>query len=277
MSAADRRWLLEQILGSAELLGYALPPHAANLLADDLAGYPREVIAKTMARVRAEHRGKLTPSAILDRIDEVAGRPSASEAWAMAVNSLDERKTVVWTVEMQDAWGVVAELARRDLIGARKAFMEAYERLVRIARDERSLPQVLVSPGWDKEHVAVAVQKAIELGYLLPERHGDELVRIGYESSDAPPPQTALQLEYRDGPDKPPVKVGGHSPAAQVVSRGFHPAIAERLAAAREALVAKPEQERLSREQKEREHQQELQARKAEAQRKVDAYKAGKP
>ncbi len=40
MSTVDRRWLLEQIMGTAELLDHALQAHVAALLADDISGYP---------------------------------------------------------------------------------------------------------------------------------------------------------------------------------------------------------------------------------------------
>lgn len=264
------RWLLQQIMGTAELLGQNLSANAAAMLAEDLAGYPQDVLAKAFSRVRDSHTGPLTPKAFLDRIDEVSGRPNASEAWAMAVNALDERKTVVWTVEMMEAWGVVSDLAQRgDLIGARMGFIQAYERLVRIARDERQMPQVQVSMGWDRELVGPAVEKAIELGYMVPSRHASELTRIGYQPSETM--RKALQLEYRNGPDRPPVKVAAlPAPAGEAVHKGFHPAIAARLAAAKQALQDKPEQVRLSREEQRRAEDEELQRRKDEAQRRVD-------
>lgn len=264
MQAADRRWILEQVMGTAELMGHMLQPHAAALLVDDLAGYPRGVIAKALNRVRSERQGRLTPKAITDRIDEVLGRPGANEAWAMAVNALDERKTVVWTVEMLDAWGVVSELAGAgDLVGARMGFIGAYERLVRMSRDERILPQVQISEGWDKDAKANAIAKAIELGYLDPARHRSEMLRVGYDGS-APAPKGTVQIAYKGDQ---PVKVSGST-----VQKGFHPAIAERLAAARSMLEAKPEQARLTREQMKRAEDEELQRRKEETQRRVEQH-----
>lgn len=268
MRTADRRWLLEQILATAELLGQEMTARTAAVFADDLAGYPQDVLAKALARVRAEHRGRLTPSAVLERIDEVAGRPSASEAWAMAVGALDERNTVVWTVEMRDAWGVVNDLAERgDLIGARMGFIQAYDRLVRIARDERALPQVEISEGWDKEAKALAITKAIELGYVDPARHSAELLRVGFDGV-LPCPTGTVQISYKGGL---PVKV-----EEVAVQKGFHPAVAARFAAARQVLAEKPEQQRLRREQEERERQALLQQAKEETQRRVDEYKEQK-
>ena len=174
MQDQDLQWLLEQLIGTAELLGQQMTPTAAAMLADDLSAYPRELLAKALARVRTEHTGRLTPKAILDRIDEVMGRPAANEAWALASRALDERETVVWTSEMDDAWALARPLAAEgDMVGARMAFIAAYERAVRTAREERRLPVVRVSMGWDAKLREVAVQKAVERG-LLSSTQGQE-------------------------------------------------------------------------------------------------------
>lgn len=167
MQDQDLQWLLEQLIGTAELLGQQMTPTAAAMLADDLSNYPRELLAKALSRVRTEHTGRLTPKAILDRIDEVMGRPAANEAWALASRALDERDTVVWTSEMDDAWAIARPLAAEgDMVGARMAFIAAYERAVRTAREERRLPEVRVSMGWDTKLREVAVQQAVERGLL---------------------------------------------------------------------------------------------------------------
>lgn len=163
-------WLIQQIVGTAELLGHEIKPSTAFMLADDLSAYPRAVLARAMQRVRSEHAGRLTPKAILDRIDEVMGRPAANEAWAVAVQALDERATVVWTEEIAQAWGAALPIASGgDLVGARMAFISTYERLVRTAREERRLPAPVVSIGWDQEARAAGVEKAVQLGYVPPD------------------------------------------------------------------------------------------------------------
>lgn len=169
LSDDDLDWLTEQIVATAELLGSDIKPTAAAMMADDLSGYPRNILAQALRRVRTEHTGRLTPKAIIDRIDEAVGRPAANEAWALAVNALDERKTVVWTDEMVQAWSVAQSVAASgDMVGARMAFISTYERLVRAARDERRLPVVTVSEGWDQSERAVAIENAVRLGHLSP-------------------------------------------------------------------------------------------------------------
>ncbi|RQO83510.1 hypothetical protein [Acidovorax sp. FJL06] len=246
----DLDWLIKQLIGTSELLGQQVSPTAAAMLADDLCCYPREVLAKAMARVRTEHTGRLTPKAILDRIDEVMGRPGANEAWAMALNALDERATVVWTSEMAEAWGVARDVAAEgDLVGARMAFISAYERLVRTARDERRLPEVTVSVGWDGELRGQAVEKAVQLGYLTKEKAAEHLPSLGFTPAFNPVALLAGKVE-------PTVDAS--------------PDVRARLAQLRDELASAPERRRLAREQQLRAEEEDLQRRKAETQRRVD-------
>lgn len=246
----DLDWLCKQLIGTSELLGQQVSPTAAAMLAEDLCCYPREVLARALSRVRTEHSGRLTPKAIIDRIDEAMGRPGANEAWAMALSALDERNTVVWTVEMSEAWGVARDIAAQgDLVGARMAFIGAYERLVRTAREERRLPEVSVSIGWDCELRAPALEKAVQLGYLPAEKAAEHMPAIGF----APGFQPIALLSGN-------VETTGDAP----------PDVRERLAKLREDLAAAPELRRLSREQERLATQEELRRRKEEIQRRVD-------
>jgi hypothetical protein len=176
MNDKDMVWLVQQIVGTAELLGQQITPTAAAMLAEDLESYPREVLAKALLRVRTEHVGKLTPKAIIDRIDESMGRPAANEAWSVAMGAMDERNTVVWTNEMAQAWSVAQPIAQaRDMVGARMAFISAYERLVRTAREDRRLPEVSVSIGWDAGLRTKAIEQAVSLGYLPQDQAAEHL------------------------------------------------------------------------------------------------------
>lgn len=250
----DLDWLIKQLIGTSELLGQQVSPAAAAMLADDLCCYPCEVLARALSRVRTEHTGRLTPKAIIDRIDEVMGRPGANEAWAMALNALDERKTVVWTVEMSEAWGVARDVAAEgDLVGARMAFIGAYDRLVRAAREERRLPEVLVSIGWDGEQRTVAIEKAVQLGYLSQDKAVEHLPALGFAPGFEP-----VALLAGD------VRMAGNAPAE----------VRARLAQLRDELAAAPAQRRVSRAQQQHIQDDDLRRRKAETQRRVDAAAA---
>ena len=127
------------------------------------------------------------PADIIRTIQEVNGTPesqwlSANEAWAIALPAVDEAATVVWTQEMAKAWAVAKPiLDAGDKIGARMAFIPAYERFVDQAKRESRTPHYEISAGWGANLRELAVQNAVTVGLLPP-----------------PPQQTALPA-----PDRP--------------------------------------------------------------------------
>jgi len=250
MNEQDLHWLVEQVVGTAELLGQPITPTAAAMLTDDLSSYPREVLARALSRVRTEHTGRLTPKAILDRIDEAMGRPGANEAWAVATTAMDERATVVWTDEMAQAWGVAQPIAEGgDMVGARMAFIAAYERLVRTAREERRMPSVTVSVGWDAAGRTAAVEKAVQLGYM-PKQQAQQYL----PAPAAAPGFNAVAL-----------LTGRMEPAADAP-----PKIRERLAQLREELAEGDRRRARERAARIAAEAADLAGRKAQAQRLVD-------
>jgi hypothetical protein len=250
----DMEWLLQQLVGTAELLGFPITPPAAAMLADDLSSYPKEVLGRALSRLRNEHTGRLTPKSILDRIDEVMGRPAANEAWALAVEAMDERATVVWTNEMSDAWLVAKSLAAEgDMVGARMAFIAAYERLVRIARDSRTPPEVSVSLGWDKDGREVALDKAVQLGRITAEAADKHRVlKLAAPAIDA---VALLEGKAVDFPGAPPD-------------------VRARLAVLRATLADRRRADEEARDRAVREEHRALQERKAEIQRQVNEHLA---
>jgi hypothetical protein len=193
-------WLTEQIVSTAEVLGHDIKATAAGMMAEDLSNYPPDVMKKAMRRVRSEHTGRLTLKAILDRVDEALGRPAANEAWAIALESLDEAKTVVWTEEMAQAWNAARPIAHAgDTVGARMAFIAAYERLVRDARDAGAAPVITVSLGWDATHRIAAVEKAEKLGYMPKAQAEAHLLEM--RAAIAPPSSQVAGLLTSNAPD----------------------------------------------------------------------------
>lgn len=207
LSDQDQTWLVRQLVATAELLGHAITPAAAAMLANDLSAYPREALARSLYRVRTEHGGKLTPKAIMDRLDEALGRLAPNEAWSLALKALDERETVVWPKEAEAAWGIAYPVAAsRDLVGARMAFLAAYERLVRTSREAREPPQMTVSVGWCPESRTKAIQEAEGRGYLLG-ANGDDCRRqaLGLSASaEDEESKGMLALGYSGHSSKPP-------------------------------------------------------------------------
>lgn len=138
-----------------------------------LSQHPFPVIEQAFsAHLRDPQNGKFAPKPahIVAQIEQAVandGRPEANEAWATAITSLDENDTVVWTGETAEAFGVARSiLDLGDKVGARMAFIDAYQRLVIAARSMRHPVQWQVSEGFDKERRRLAISTAIELGRI---------------------------------------------------------------------------------------------------------------
>ena len=160
------------ITATAEVLGQTITSEAAEMMADDLADYPADAVAGALKACRRELTGKLTLAAILQRIQAADGRPGKDEAWAIAVTTNDEFETVVLTDEIQLALAAAKPvLDVGDKIGARMAFISAYERFVGQAREDAKPVNWHVSVGFDANRRIQAVTRAVELK-RIPQEHG---------------------------------------------------------------------------------------------------------
>jgi hypothetical protein len=80
----------------------------------------------------------------------------------------DESDTAVWSEEMAGAYAVASPLLEAgDAIGARMAFKETYDRLVREAREQRKPAAWTISLGWDTDKRTTAIRNAISAGRYL--------------------------------------------------------------------------------------------------------------
>lgn len=164
LSYAETAELSMAICATAETLGQTLSAPAAKLMAEDLAEHPMDVIANALWACRREVTGKLTLAAILQRVQAADGRPGKDEAWAIAMTTNDEYETVVLTDEIQLALAAAKPvLDAGDKIGARMAFISAYERFVGQSREDAKPVNWHVSVGFDANRRIQAVTKAMEL------------------------------------------------------------------------------------------------------------------
>lgn len=139
-----------------------------------LEEYPFEAVEKAIdMHMRDPERGRWMPvpadllANIKTAVDQACGRPSADEAWAIALQASDERETVVWTDEIAEAFGVAQEiLDAGDKIGARMAFKAAYEKAAQGVRKVKWI----VSIGYDQEKRASAITEAVDKGLLTSQQ-----------------------------------------------------------------------------------------------------------
>lgn len=169
MNRDEKEKLIVSLMATAEVMGSEIKPNVALVMVDDLSGYQLADVLQALTRVRREHTGKLTLKVILEILAPAGGWISANEAWAIALPAADEAATVVWTQEMAKAWAVSKPiLDAGDKIGARMAFIPAYDRFVDQAKRESRTPHYEISAGWDANLRELAVQNAVTAG-LLPE------------------------------------------------------------------------------------------------------------
>ncbi len=183
---------------------------------------------------------------IVDRLKGLWFSPE--EAWAHASKALDEAETIVWTVEASRAFADVRHmLADGDKIGARLAFLKAYERYVAEAVEERRSPVFLVSLGHDKTRRRLAINRAKSLGYITEEHANRYLAELGSEITE----EGAMIAGLLTG------KVAVHpSSSAQKLAEVMRAALEQAEAAERAALEAKrAERDRKLQEQEARRQQ----------------------
>lgn len=94
------------------------------------------------------------------------GRIDWAEAFAVCIAATDERKTLVWSEEMREAWFSVSELYQLDKIAAKQSFKSIYERLVCEARAKRSAVRYSVSLGGSESHQREVLERAVQRGQL---------------------------------------------------------------------------------------------------------------
>ena len=160
--------IIEAITVTAELTGTQLTGAALATMALDLISeYPETAIMQALHRCRRELSGRLTQQAIVERINQADGRPGANEAWGIALSAFDESQTVVLNDEITEAMGAARPAMNSgDDVGARMAFRDAYERIVRQSRLNGAKPKWYPSLGTDPLLRIDAIKQAEERGLL---------------------------------------------------------------------------------------------------------------
>ncbi len=155
MSGSDARAMLGAITLTAELCGADLSERARAAMVRRLEPFGRAAVLAALDRVQAEHHGRLTLAAVIDRIED--GRPGPEEAWAVCWR--DESESAWLTAEQIRAARAAAPLVRAgDPVGARMAFLEVYRRETRIARSAGRPAAWRLVPGSDPERLREAVR-----------------------------------------------------------------------------------------------------------------------
>ncbi len=179
MTEAEQEKIAGMIHATAEVLGHEIKPAAAAMMACDLSGYQTGAVVEALARCRRELTGRLALAHIIERIQTADGRPTANEAWALALKSMDEADTVILNDEIAESLNFARDIfLSGDEIGARMAFRDSYERISKQARAEGKPVKWWPSLGHDPQRRDAAIEQAVVTG-LLPRSHMDALPSPG--------------------------------------------------------------------------------------------------
>lgn len=180
---------MEAIALTAEVCGQVLSRAAAEMLANDLAGFSEDAVLAALARCRLELHGPLRMGEILLRFED--GRPGVEEAWAMLPR--DEGTSVVWTGEMASAWGEVQPLLEAgEFAGAQGVFQKLYVKYVLEARLRGEPVQWTPSLGSDVAGREPVLRDAVTAG-RLGRAHAEHLLAGGGELDDE-----GIRLDHAD-------------------------------------------------------------------------------
>lgn len=183
-------WKPLQPVGKA-LFFKAMEPYTLN-----------QVSAALTAHIRDTKAGMFqpTPAHLIAQIQSSAGndgRPTAEEAWAIALTSRDESDTVVWTAETAEAFLLCQPiLSLGDEVGARMAFKDAYNRLVTAARAAGKRATWSASLGWDVTKREAVLKRAQVAGMLpAPTVHALLPNHSGMKTTEEPYPEGLARLK----------------------------------------------------------------------------------
>ena len=171
MSTADKQRFSDLLDDLGVIYDREVSVTLKRLYWEDLGQYPLDAIAAAcQAHRRDPERGRFfpKPADLLARLGAGSRHLPGEAAWAIALESLDEDTTLVWTAEIARAREAARPIwVSGDRYGARAAFLKAYEALL-LATSEP--PRYQVSVGHDPAQRQAAVERAVRDGLLTQEQ-----------------------------------------------------------------------------------------------------------
>ena len=183
MNQQEQNLIVKQLQQAFSVYGKPLDADAIDMWLAVLGDYSAQQISYGIKQhLRDPKEGKFPPKpANIIAAIEGAKRDlwlSGDEAWANAQAAADERNTLVWTREAEQAWFKAAAplMENGDKIAARRAFLDAYEREIDSAIAEGRPPANKVTLGHDHAGRAPAIEQARDRGTLTNEQAEQKLI-----------------------------------------------------------------------------------------------------
>lgn len=166
-------WLVNEITVLAEAFGEGVTAERQAIYAEALSDIGQDQLRVAFRRARLGLRWfpKIAELRELAGVVSSAsndGRPGPEEAWArMPKGEHMEDDSIVWCEEERVAYAACRSLLLEgDLIGARMAFKERYERELAAARSLGTPVRWTVSAGYDVENRLITLASAVEEGRI---------------------------------------------------------------------------------------------------------------
>ena len=152
-----------------ELYGKDSPsPVVLQQWLDALQNYDMETIHKALLYLVKHDKFLPKPADVIGLIGQFDGRPTSDEAWAIAMNQSDEEASVTTNDEIMLAlsYGASDLIAHGDVMAARLAFRDSYNRVVIESRDIGKPLKWWVSVGHNVSLRNDEIDKAEALGRI---------------------------------------------------------------------------------------------------------------
>ena len=189
MKQSDFDNFSELLTTTAEMYNKTFKPTQTAIYFNVLSKFPIEAVRMAFnAHLQDSERGRFMPlpADLIGHLEKMRfdDRPSAEEAWSVAVQSIDDRLTVVWTEETSQAWFAAASelMAIGDKFNASRGFIAKYNDLVSLARLQGKQVVWVVSAGDDKDL-------------------RDRVIREAYQAKKITKAQAAVMLPYHQATD----------------------------------------------------------------------------
>ncbi len=162
-------WLVDELTILGEAFGEVLTAERQAIYARALSDIPKDQLHRAILTAVKELKwfpkvAELRELAGVSFSLAIDGRPGPEEAWArMPKGERIEDDTVIWCEEERAAYDACRSLLLNfDLIGARMAFKERYERELAEARAEGRRVRWSISAGYDMEQRLSALASAVQ-------------------------------------------------------------------------------------------------------------------
>lgn len=179
MIEADKRAFKEMVEATMGLYQTEISTDVLKLWWGALQNFTLETVRQAFSRhVQDGKQGRFAPKPadIIGIIGEMNpdGRPGADEAWSLYPH--DESSSAVINNEIAEAMNIAQPLVDAgDMIGARMAFKDAYNRITSQNKFRGEVPRWFPSLGTDPQGREVAIKDAVQRGRLT-QSHAEGLL-----------------------------------------------------------------------------------------------------